>query len=185
MMKVKRADKYSKALIRLADSKEGLEKQLSEFEWLLYTLKEVPMLKQFLNHRLIQAEEKKKALEKLFNNSHNDQILDFLCFLIDKKRINDLEIIIEEHRSLAKEKLGIIEAHLVTAIPIDGKIEEKIKGELETFYRQKVEIQSKINPQILGGIVLTVGNKILDNSVRNQFIELKNYLSADEFQNKF
>lgn len=179
MINYKIVFQYSKALVQLSGSREQLENQLSELEELMRLLEEIPILKQFLYHPFVRAEEKKKILEKLLKNQSNDRILNFLFFLIDKKRMHYLTAIVEEYHRLAKLELGIVEASVTTAIPIEEKTIEEIRAKLEKQYGKKIQLESKVDPQILGGMVLMIADKILDNSTKNQLMKLKEHLTCD------
>jgi len=119
-------------------------------------------------------------LQDLLLGKIDSQILNFLLLLIDKRRLDGLWDISKKYRQLVQKELGILNAHLITAVPIDVKLKEKVKSKLEQLYRKKIEIQESVNPQIIGGMILMVDNQMIDHSIKNRLYRLKqNLLEAN------
>lgn len=174
------ASHYSQALFKIASSKEQLEKHLSELEKIIDLLKAYPQLQQILSNPSVENEKKKKVLQDLLLNKIDGQILNFLLLLIDKGRFDDLWDISKKYRQLVQKELGILNAHLITAVPIDVKLKEKVKSKLEQFYRKRIEFQDSVDPQIIGGMILMVDNQMIDHSIKNRLSRLKqNLLEAN------
>jgi F-type H+-transporting ATPase subunit delta len=79
---------------------------------------------------------------------------------------------------LVKEDQGIIEARLITARETDQKLLEQIRQELEKTTGKKVEMKKEIDPRLIGGMVIIVGDRVIDRSVRCQLNLLKDQMSA-------
>jgi F-type H+-transporting ATPase subunit delta len=174
------ASHYSQALFKVASSKGQLEKHLSELEKVMDLLKTHPQLQQILSNPSVNNQKKKKVLQDLLLGKIDSQILNFLLLLIDKRRLDGLWDISKKYRQLVQKELGILNAHLITAVPIDVKLKEKVKSKLEQLYRKKIEIQESVNPQIIGGMILMVDNQMIDHSIKNRLYRLKqNLLEAN------
>lgn len=169
---------YSKALVQLAKSNENLEKTLADLEGVTKLLSEIPPFQGFLFHPLIKGEEKKKVLNGLFLTKISREILHFLFFLIDKKRIRLLFQITEKYHELVQDQLGIVEARVITAIPMEEAMKENIKAKLEKYYQKTIHIDEIVDSKIMGGTILMIANKMLDYSLKNQLTQLKDDLLA-------
>jgi F-type H+-transporting ATPase subunit delta len=82
---------------------------------------------------------------------------------------------------MADKKLGRLQVGLLTALPIDNEMKEKVRQTLENQYKMKVYLKDKIDPQILGGMVLSIGNRVMDGSLKTRSTELKNHLLMANF----
>jgi F-type H+-transporting ATPase subunit delta len=169
---------YAKGLIQLSQSHSQLEQHLNELEQFVQLMKEAPALEHFLAHPFIKPEEKKKVLKSILGDGVDLSLLHFLFFLIDRKRIQYLNAILEDYRRLAYDRLGIVDVQVVTAVSMEKKMSEKIQNKLEAFYRKRVQIKEKIDPMIIGGMILMIANQMLDNSVKNRLMQLKENLLA-------
>lgn len=167
---------YSKALFQLAASKKELQESLHAIEQFLDLLQKKPDLKQIFLHPFIEKEEKKRLLKKIEENQIPSFLLSFLFLLIDEKRFDQLEGIVQGYRQMVYDQLQMIQAEVVTAVPLDEKNKERLKNKLETFYQKKVDISLRVDPQIIGGMVLMIGDQILDKSIKNQLMQLERAL---------
>jgi F-type H+-transporting ATPase subunit delta len=79
---------------------------------------------------------------------------------------------------LVKEDQGILQARVITARALDPVFKNRLKEELEKSTNKKIEMILKIDPQIIGGIIVILGNKIIDRSIRHQLDELKEEMLA-------
>jgi F-type H+-transporting ATPase subunit delta len=178
MIKRALALRYSKALYDLDSPKGQLEKRVADFDFLLKTLKNQPKLLKFLEAPQITLQEKEKVLQACFSGKFDPTLFHFLSFLIEKGRFGYLSQIALEYRLMVDEALGIWEAEIVTAVPIEKEYEEQLKAKLEKFYQKKVKIKKEIDQKIIGGAVLIIANEMIDWSVAGRLKKLKEYLLA-------
>jgi len=98
--------------------------------------------------------------------------------VVSKHRIQYLLSMAEEFQRLVKEDQGIVEARLITARSADQALVDQIRQELEENTGKKVEIKLEVDPSLIGGIVVILGDKIIDRSIRYQLSQLKEQMSA-------
>ena len=175
------ASHYSKALFNLTRSDEQLKNYAEALMGITQLIKDSSGFSSFLKHPFIKKEEKKNVLKSLFKDKSDELFLNFLFFLLDKKRINYLPQIANEYRAMADKKLERLQVGLLTALPIDNEMKEKVRQALENQYKKKVYLKDKIDPQILGGMVLSIGNRVMDGSLKTRSAELKNHLLMANF----
>lgn len=166
------AIRYSKALFNVAVSNEDLEKRLHDLTQIVETFKKFPRISIFFSSPQITVEEKKKALNAAVGKV-DKELRSFLFLLLDKKRFKYLPEILEFYRSMVTAKLGALEVRFITATPIDAETGNNLKSKLEQKYRKKIIIKEEIDPTIIGGGVLLIGNEQIDFSIRGKLAKLK------------
>ena len=178
MIAVEVASRYARALFDLASSQAELENHQFEIEAFVEALKKNPRLRTFLSAPQIKKEEKRKVLQATLAGKTDEKFLNFLYFVLEKGRMNFLEGIAREYHRRVKENLGVLEASLITAVPAGQQLKEKLKAKLERNYQRKIEMKEKVDPLILGGVILVLANQVLDWSVRDRLASLKENLLA-------
>lgn len=167
------AARYSKALFLSAD-KSVQQDLLEDFENLLDVYNKVPKLDSFLNSPEISRKQKEGVLNIPFKNK--PEFLAFLSLLLQKGRFKYLLEIAEEYRSIYTNAYGKTIAHLTTAIPLETDIQERFKEKLNHMYSKQFDLTCEVNPQIIGGGVLVIADRMIDFSVKNKLDRLKSHL---------
>jgi len=172
------ASRYSRALFKLAATPLELEKRHQDLEGVVTLLQKIPKLGLFLSAPQISSDQKRKVLENSLGSQIDQKLLHFLLFLLEKGRMKYLPEIAKEYHRLVKESLGILEANLITAVPVEKSYRETLQKRLESSFKKKVEMKEKIDPQIMGGVILVLANQVIDWSIRNKLARLKEKLLA-------
>jgi len=178
MLNKKIARRYAKALLERGKEEDKLEKFKEELKAFSELLKEFPELNACLTSPLYSNEELKgivSFLNKKLNLS--DTILNFLYLLIDKRRAIYLEEIIAAYEDFINEIFGYVKAKIITTKPLSKKNYEKIKEALEKVTEKKILLETKTDPQIIGGVIAEVGDKVFDGSIRNQLQKMREKLA--------
>jgi F-type H+-transporting ATPase subunit delta len=174
------ASQYSKALFNSGEAKEHLEGRLAALEKISDLIEQNPKLQEILFGPQLNKQNKKVFLKQMAGDFFDNGILNFLFLLIDKGRLKYLPTIKQEYSRLIKNELGIIKASLITAVPVENEIKESVKGKLEKAYSKQVEVHSEVIPEIIGGMIIKIGNKRLDESVKERLSKLKKALLASK-----
>ena len=95
-------------------------------------------------------------------------VQNFLCLLIDKRRIQYFSAIEEAYDDFTNEILGCVKARITTATPLLDEDYKVLKQSLEKVTNKKVILSANIEPDLLGGVIAEVGDKVFDGSIRNQ-----------------
>lgn len=163
------ARRYASALFAL-DGKEGLREDHGQcLDDLAEMLAIEPKLGQTLKSPLITATEKKAVMDKLLQKLHGDALMRNFCNLLaDKNRLGELAGIAACYRDLLDEANGILRGSVTTAIQLDGKRQAALKENLKKKVGRDIEVKFYVDPEILGGMVLAVGDKVVDSSLRAQ-----------------
>lgn len=168
--------RYAKALFDLDVDKEKLETRLNNFNAIQTLIKEHPQLLHFLEAPQIDLMEKEKVLKSILIDAFDATFFHFLMYLIGNERLTYLSQIALEYRLLVDKYLDIWEAKVITAVPIEPYVEEKLRKKLENFYHKKIKIDKEVDPKIIGGAILIVANEMVDWSIANRLRKIKESL---------
>ena len=163
---------YADALFGVAKEKgklDAIRDQLGQFADALADNREMQL---FFFSPYFSSAEKESGLAKAVDGAE-PELLNFLQLLLEKHRMPVLFRIRKQFDSLwAKEnkRLGVI---VTSAVELDPEIAERIGSELEEQTGEVVELESRVDPDILGGLVVQVGNMVLDTSIRNRLEKLR------------
>ena len=122
----------------------------------------------------ISYTEKCDFLDRVLNESFSEETKQFLKVILEKGRIDRI-IDIAEYLRIAYA-YGEEEALLKTSFPLDLELIQEIKDKLEAKFNKKFKLYIELDADLLGGVQVTIGNKIIDGSVRNRLMIIKESL---------
>lgn len=168
--------RYARVLLNLTESEGVTERLLNAFGSLEILLKKPSEFMHFMLSPQFDHALKIDLLKRSLGPDHDQILMTFLLFLIQKKRIVFLPEILKEYQRLAAEKLGILNVRLITAAALDAETSERLARKLEELFRKKTQIKQEINQSLIGGGILMIGNKSLDASIKGKLLRLKKHL---------
>jgi F-type H+-transporting ATPase subunit delta len=163
---------YARSLFEVAKEQDKLDTvrdQLGEF---VDALSETRELQMFFFSPYFSTDEKEDGLERAVTDT-DPVILNFLKLLIEKHRMPVLFRIRAEYDRLWEEENKLLPVEITSAIELDKDIVKQLGDRISEQTGRKVELSSRVEPDILGGIVVQVGNAILDASIRNRLDQLR------------
>jgi F-type H+-transporting ATPase subunit delta len=105
--------------------------------------------------------------------------LNLAHLLVDKGRIALAEQIREEYQSLLDEHRGVAKAVVITAVPLSSDEGQAVVQRLKELTGKEIVLETRVEPEILGGLVARVGDHLIDGSTRTQLLELRHKLAGD------
>lgn len=172
------ARRYATALFKTAKRISQTDRILDDLKAIADLLRKDPNLKKFLEAPQILDQYKRELFTTAFKHLVSEALFSFLILVQGKHRIEYLLAMAEEYERLVKEDQGILQTHVITARALDPVLNHRLKEELEKNTGKRIEMISKIDPEIIGGIVVVLGNKIIDKSIRHQLDELREDMLA-------
>lgn len=163
---------YAEALFEAAQDKGNLRRVHEELAQVADAIAENQDLQVFLFSPYFSSEEKKDGLRRAVTGA-SDELANFLDLLAEKHRLPVLMRIRREFEELWEQENRRIAVTLTSAVELDPAVVGHVGKEIERQTGQTVELSSKVDAEILGGIVLQVGNMVLDASIRNRLEKLK------------
>lgn len=177
------AGRYAHALFSLGQEKglETLEQYGTVMNALGQSLAGAPELVRVFAAPVITIAEKRRVIAELLGRVHADETIHRFCLLLaDKERLALLQDIAAVFGRLLDTAKGIVRGKLVTAVSLDDKRRESLVKKLEKGTKQKLLLSFEVDPALLGGVVLTVGDKVLDASLKAQLNILKDTIKRGE-----
>ena len=106
----------------------------------------------------------------------NPLALNLACLLVARGRFSIAGEIADEYQRLLNSHRGVEEAEVATAVPLEDEDRQRLSERLSALLDKKVVVKSEVNPELIGGLVVRVGGKMLDGSTRNRLLALKREL---------
>ncbi|WIV12180.1 F0F1 ATP synthase subunit delta [Proteiniborus sp. MB09-C3] len=164
--------RYAEALYEVALELDKLEEFKEEIKAISQILKSEPKLKTIFEHPKLSKDEKKDIINSIFKERVSQEILNLCYIVIDKGRETHLTGISEEYTRLSNEKQGIVEARAITAVPMEDEEMKKLEKQLSKKLDKKVLLSNEIDSTVMGGVLVKIGDKIIDSSIKGRFEEL-------------
>ncbi len=171
------ASRYAEALFQVGEESNSTTKLYEELNAVLDILKSDKNFYNVLKSPLISKGEKKEIIENVFNNRIENDLKNFFKILIDKERISYLELIQKSFKELLNEKNNIIEGKAITAIPMRKEEIKKLEENLSSKYNANIILENIVDKTILGGVLVRLGNKEIDGTIKTRLENLKQELS--------
>ncbi len=163
---------YAEALFDVAKEKGKLDAVRDELAQFADAVDGDRELQVFFFSPYFSSAEKSAGLRRAVSGA-DPELLNFLELLIEKGRMPEVFRIRRELEELWKHENRRIDVTVTSAVQLDRAVVEKVGEEIERQTGQKVELASRVDDEILGGIVLQVGNKVLDASIRARLEKLR------------
>ncbi|HQG99346.1 MAG TPA: ATP synthase F1 subunit delta [Smithellaceae bacterium] len=169
--------RYARAFFDIAGEEKKLEQYYNELHQFSSVIAQNKDLGGFLANPIFEQEIKKKVLEKIIGKlSLSPMTINFLKLLIDKKRIDILPDIETCYRQLMDETLQKVRVTVKTAFPLSGEMQSYITSSLKKMTGRTVDVTVENDKNLLGGIVIGVGDTLYDGSIKNQLNNMRNLL---------
>jgi F-type H+-transporting ATPase subunit delta len=169
--------RYARAVYQIAQETETLERWQADLQNMAVVMNNTDFLA-IMESPKIRFDEKSRLLDK-FLPEISPAAMNLARLLVVKKGISLIGRIAGEYQRLMDDYYGIQTAQVVTAVGIDAKDKEQLAGNLGALVGSKILIESRVDPQILGGVIARVGGKLLDGSTRTRLETLKRKLAGN------
>ncbi|MGN0376421.1 MAG: ATP synthase F1 subunit delta [Suilimivivens sp.] len=168
---------YGGALFELAVEEGKEDAFLEEIIALKEILKGNPDFNKLMNHPKILKEEKLEVLANVFEGRISSELTGFLHLIISKDRYGEINEILDYFIDEVKKLKGIGIAYVTTAVPLSKakqkEVEEKL---LATTSYQKMEMHFQVEEELIGGMVIRIGDRVVDSSIKTKLFEMRRHL---------
>lgn len=176
------ASRYAKSVLDLAVEKGQLEKA---YEDMLYLQQLVKSSRDFLNllrSPIVPSDKKLAVIDSVIGKNVGQLTQAFAKLLVNKGREGELPEIITAFVNQYKEKKGIHSVKLTTAVPVSDDVKKKLVDQVKkTSDMQNIELESVVDPNIIGGFVLQAGDKLIDASVAYDLKQVSRQFENNDF----
>lgn len=175
MAEQKVSARYALSLLDSAIQKNQLDIISNDVDFVFSVIKQNPNLNRMLENPVIKPEIKSSILTEIFSNKINSETMDFLLFVIRKKREEILFSILEKFKELRDLKLGFVNVNVSVASEFTDSQKNELQTRLENSLKKKVRMNYKVDEKILGGFIVQAGDTVYNASIKHQLELLKKH----------
>lgn len=162
------AQTYALSLFEVAEETKKEELLLTELEEVCALMQEHPQFLELLSSPMVSKAERASLVDEVFEGKIDLYLLNFLKVLSEGGRVQHLSHIEKEYRELYYLRENIQEAVATTAVPMNEEQKAKLIAKLEKSTGKKILLKNEIDTSLIGGVVLKIGNRQMDDSVKSR-----------------
>lgn len=182
----KAVSRYVKSLLDLAIDKNVLEQVHNDMLLFAKVVSENKNFALMLRNPVIPHDKKNEILSKLFKAKVNGMTMAFFDIITRKNREPLLPAIAKEFHNAYNENKGISKATVTSAVPLDATLRSEFETLVKKYSDKKgVELIEKVDPEMIGGFILNVGDRQIDASIKNKIKALKVKFSQNPYIKEF
>jgi F-type H+-transporting ATPase subunit delta len=160
---------YAEALISIAQSQNLVDEFATNMSGLASVLDGSPELVQFLASPVYPNSRKKAVLEQAFGDQVHPMVKNFLLLLVDRQRIGLLAGIAQAFQTLVRQLRNTVLAEVTSAVELNDGQKQAVVDKVKALSgSDSVELQTNVDADILGGVIIKVGSQVIDSSIRGQ-----------------
>lgn len=177
----KLTERYANSLLELSEEANNFDADF-EHATLMRDILAKDDMQALLTHPRISNSEKKELLEKAFSETVSDHMMGLLYLMIDKNRESIIVPVLTDYIDGVNERLGRVEARVVSAQPLNDTQVESIRQLLTERVNKTVELKIENDPDVIGGFYILVDDHIFDGTVRSKLNDMKESLKRGGYQ---
>ncbi|MEM8777750.1 MAG: ATP synthase F1 subunit delta [Cyanobacteria bacterium P01_G01_bin.49] len=163
------AEPYAQALMSLAESNNITEPIGDNCRAILELLEDSPDLQNFISSPVIKEEDKRAVLNRILGDEIHHYLRNFVMLLVDKRRITFLEEVCQQYLALLRKLTNTVLAEVTASTELNDEQRQAVNEKIKALTgAQSVEMKTKNDPEIIGGVIIKVGSQIFDASLRGQ-----------------
>jgi F-type H+-transporting ATPase subunit delta len=164
---------YAQALMSVAKTHNLTEQIGEDVRSLLNLMANSEELRNFVANPFVTAEEKKAVLRRVTGDSINPYLRNFLLLLVERRRILLLEGICQQYLALLRQLNQTVLAEVISAVELTEAQQQAVQEKVIAMTNaERVELETKIDPDLIGGVIIKVGSQLIDASLRGQLRRL-------------
>jgi F-type H+-transporting ATPase subunit delta len=160
------AGRYARALFIVTEKRKETARALEDLKGALDVLKPGTRVAGFIASPQVRLGDKRDALRSGLRGKVPESVLAFLDLLLRKRRLGIFADIVEQFEALVEEAQGVRRAQVVSAVPLTPAETERLREALERYTHKKIKLTSALDPAVLGGAMVRIGDRVVDRTVR-------------------
>jgi F-type H+-transporting ATPase subunit delta len=165
---------YGKAFFSAAEASGKLAEAIEEFDSLIAdVLDQQPALEQLLGNPMVGVDEKLGVIDHIFSGKASPLMLSFLEVLGRKERLGYLRPILEQVHLLENRRQGLLSVDVTTATPLGAEMHDRLAEAAGELLSCQVELAADVDPEMIGGVILKIGDTVYDSSVHAELERLR------------
>ena len=159
------AARYARALLIVTEKRGETPRALEDLKGLWEVCRPGTPVGRLLATPMVLLTDKRQALTQALESRVLRSVMLFLDLLLRKKRLHELEWIVAEFEALVEHQQGIQRATVTSAVPLTDAERDALHRELETITGKKIRLASGVDPRLVGGALVRIGDRVVDRSV--------------------
>ncbi len=172
------AEVYAVALFELADTASAVDDVREQMDDLAELIRSNPGLRKLLESRVLSATERRDSLQRIFEGNVSDLLYRFIQVVNAKDRLGELLGIAVAYGKFVDVRHGLIEVDAYVAAHLDDAQAQRVTSELGQALGGTIVLHQFVDPSLIGGIKLRIGDKLIDASVATQLRKMKEQIVA-------
>ena len=164
---------YARALLALAEETDAVDSVRDELDELLALISRDEDFSRFLTSPLVDSEERRESLERMFRGRMSDLLLDTLQVMNQKGRSGLIPALAETYRHEIEVLRGEVRVHVRSAIELSDAQREQLSSAVAELTNKKPTLIESVDDELIGGVVLRIGDQRIDTSVASQLRDLE------------
>lgn len=181
MSEIRIASRYAKSLIELSEEKGILEDVFKDMQLFSQVVQENKQFHLLLKNPIVHADKKQAIIKALFGKRFNKVTMTFFDLIIRKSREAYLLQVAEQFISQYNEKKGNISATVITSIPLSDDLRKQFRQIIKQATGKEVDLKEMVKEDIIGGFILKMGDKQVDESLKTKLEALKHQLTDKSY----
>ena len=173
------AQNYASALLSIAIDEDKVAAYQKEVKELSKIIRDNPDFLLLLDSRFLTISERKEKVSEILVNFSTD-VINFIKIIVEHNRVNYLEDILQAFNTLCNENQDIVEGLVYTAFPLEEETLLKIKKKISQIENREVDLITRIDPSLIGGVKVVINSHVYDGSIKNQIEKMQIDLSRKE-----
>jgi F-type H+-transporting ATPase subunit delta len=175
------AVRYAKAILSFALEQNKEVEVNNDMLLVTNTIEESKDLQLLLDNPILKSDQKKTALNEIFTNKISEVSIALINLLIDNKRLAILKDVAKKYTVLFDDLKGIEVAKVTTAVPLTETLNKLVLSKVKEITGKEATIKNVINPDIIGGFILRIGDVQYDASIANKLQVLKRQFEDESY----
>lgn len=183
-MSTRAAIRYAKAILNLAKTNGSESAVYADMQLIEATIKGSNDLKVLLKSPIIKLTDKVNALDAIFGKQVNNYSLGLIKLLANKKRLDILETVASDYQVIYDHLKSIDVAKVTTAVPLTAELEKVVIAKVKELTGRESNLTNVVDPEIIGGFILRVGDLQYDASIAKNLRELERSFDTSHYEAK-
>jgi F-type H+-transporting ATPase subunit delta len=172
------AGRYARGLFLVTERRKETARALEDLKALVPVIEHGSRFGSFLASPGVRPVDKQMALRRGLESRVTRTVVLFLELLLRKKRLSEYPRMVVEFETLVERSQGIQRAHVASAVPLTSAELQRLHAELERHTGKKIRLTSEVDPRLIGGALVRIGDHVIDRSVATLLRSIEEQLAA-------
>lgn len=168
---------YAQNLFEAADVEERVFEDVKALQYCAQVIRSHHELHEALSSDILPADKRFALVQDVFSEQVSPEVAKVVGVLAEREEIELLGRVAEVYRELAEEQAQVVITEVTTAVPLDGHLRQVITDKLNKEFGKSIHLEEKVDPSIIGGVIINAQGKRIDASIASQLIHARTVLS--------